>query len=512
MSANPRFLPKALHLKVTMAGDKQPELVPPMEHVPVSRPVEKPGAVPVLPNPNPESGPARKNTVTTSPEPDVEDLGSLTKKKTPFSPRPACFKSTLQEVTFTLTTIAATATSTFFLGVSSILTASIGISLSMTQPQITFITASTALTAGAFQLGLGQLADLLNRRTMFLAGMGSFSLLSLLVGWTQNPYWMVVVCGVVGVSAAMVVPPTIGIMGAAYDKPSRRKNLAFSAFGAGNPLGFVFGSMVSGVAAMIWGWRASFFGIAVLWAVFTCAVVWTVPKGVEAFPEGQKFGARVMEGIGKFDALGTLLTVLGALRPSDGWNTGHVVAMLVLGVIFLALFAFWERVCAHPLMPSHIWKNRNFTFIILTCLPGAMSFNNVSPLMITVYLLPQAVAGLVYNAIAGSILHRVNNTFLLGLGSVAYISSNVLYSLMRPDSLYWTLMFPALMLSVIGADFQFNVIDMCQTLAGGIFNSIFRLGAAVALGLSTAVFDSAAASPVLIEDPMVRTQEHFKLP
>lgn len=37
--------------------------------------------------------------------------------------------------------------------------------------------------------------------------------------------------------------------------------------------------------------------------------------------------------------------------------------MLVLGVLLLVAFAYWETVYSHPLMPPHIWKDRNFTLV-----------------------------------------------------------------------------------------------------------------------------------------------------
>lgn len=111
--------------------------------------------------------------------------------------------------------------------------------------------------AGAFQLSLGQLADLVGRKLMFIAGMGSFSALVLLTGFAQNAYWMLILCGSLGIPSAMVVPPAMGILGAAYKNPSRRKTSAFAAFSAGNPLGFVCGSIVCGVASSVSSWRAA---------------------------------------------------------------------------------------------------------------------------------------------------------------------------------------------------------------------------------------------------------------
>jgi len=145
----------------------------------------------------------------------------LNPKTSSFGERPQCFKNTLQEAAFVFQATNATAASSFFQGASSIVTVSIGRDLAMTQGQISWITASTALTAGAFQLGLGQLADLLGRKATFIIGMGSFGALCLLAAFAQNPYWMDIVCGLIGISSAMVVPPAIGIMGAAYGRPSR---------------------------------------------------------------------------------------------------------------------------------------------------------------------------------------------------------------------------------------------------------------------------------------------------
>ncbi|KAH8884833.1 hypothetical protein GQ53DRAFT_661204 [Thozetella sp. PMI_491] len=463
------------------------------------------------------------------------------KTRSRLGARPACFSNTPQEVAFVAQATIATATSSFFQGASAIITASIGRELGMSQGEITWITASTALTAGAFQLGLGQLADLLGRKMTFIVGMGSFAAFVLLVAFAQNPFWMDIVCGLVGISSAMVVPPAIGIMGAAYEQPSKRKNLAFSAFSAGNPLGFVFGSILSGVAAKLFNWRAAYILLAIIWAVLTVVAFWTIPK-VETFEAGEPFGSRLKRFLKNFDSIGTILTIFGCglltaavtLGPDNGWTTPHVLVMLILGLVLLIAFVFWERVYAHPLMPPHIWKDRTFTFIILATLPGFMGFISVqfwlsllmqelqglSPLEVAVHLLPQAIAGLIWNVVAGNTLHRINNTLLLALASVSYIVSNVLFSLMRPDSLYWAFIFPALILNVVGADFSFNVANMYvmqslpshqQALAGGIFNTLFRLGSAIALGISTAVFSSVAATDAGRADPMLPYTRAFQV-
>ncbi len=50
-----------------------------------------------------------------------------------------------------------------------------------------------------------------------------------------------------------------------------------------------------------------------------------------------------------------------------------------------------------------------------------------------------------------------------------------------------------------------------QALAGGIFNTLFRLGAAIALGATTAVFTSSAGSPEAMANPMLPYAKAFQV-
>lgn len=81
-------------------------------------------------------------------------------------------------------------------------------------------------------------------------------------------------------------------------------------------------------------------------------------------------------------------------------------------------------------------------------------------LSIAVHLLPQVIAGLLWNVLIGNILHRVNNTLIMGAGALSYLAANLLLSFMKVDSSYWAFVFPALILNVVGADFQFNVANV----------------------------------------------------
>ena len=76
------------------------------------------------------------------------------------SARPACFKSTLQEVLFVLTATMAIAMSALLTGSITVVSSFIGRDLGMTTAQITWISSAANLTSGSFLLFFGRVADL----------------------------------------------------------------------------------------------------------------------------------------------------------------------------------------------------------------------------------------------------------------------------------------------------------------------------------------------------------------
>lgn len=59
----------------------------------------------------------------------------------------------------------------------------------------------------------------------------------------------------------------------------------------------------------------------------------------------------------------------------NGWKTGYIIAMIVLGVVLLAAFAIWERFFAPvPYIPWEYLKNRT---ILSACLIYGIMFLSI---------------------------------------------------------------------------------------------------------------------------------------
>jgi MFS family permease len=357
---------------------------------------------------------------TTHEDPEILDPG--------YGARPACFSSTLDECLFVATATAALAATSVFTGSILTTTEPIGKSLNMTDAQLTWLWAANSLSSGAFLLLFGRAADLFGRRSMLICALAAYSVLCLIMGFVRNAVLMDVMSGLLGVSCAATVPPAIGKLGAAYERPSWRKNYAFACFSAGYPVGFVVGGFMAGVATQLSSWRVSFWAMSVLYAAVTIAAWWTVPADAAMRQGGSR--RNIAELWREFDLLGALLTVAGvgsftaAFTLSEaGWSKGYVISLLVVGVVLIGIFIWWQSVCRTPLMPLRVFLDKNFSLLLVITSLGNMSMSgnsfwislmwqrieNQSPLLVAVRLLPAGIAGIIVTITSGAIMHRVSN-------------------------------------------------------------------------------------------------------
>jgi MFS family permease len=151
-------------------------------------------------------------------------------------------------------------------------------------------------------LFFGKTADLFGRKVQLLGGMTFLSLVSLVISFAPNSMAVNVLCGFLGLGSAVIAPPSIGILISVYSE-GRRRNKAMGVLACGNPLGFVLGSISSGVATKYFSWRASFRVVSIFFFVMTIVSIWTVPMVRRAG------NTRTL--IKQFDYLGTALTITG---------------------------------------------------------------------------------------------------------------------------------------------------------------------------------------------------------
>ncbi|KAF2878522.1 major facilitator superfamily-domain-containing protein [Massariosphaeria phaeospora] len=416
----------------------------------------------------------------------------------------------------------AVAMSAFLTGSVTVMSSFAGRDLHMTTAEITWMNAATSLSSGALLLFFGSIADLFGRKSMFIGSMFLFSVFCLSAGFSKSGLTLDILCGVLGIWSAAAVPPAQGMLGVIYQKPSKRKNYAFGCFSAGNPMGFVFGIIFSGLATQIFNWRAGFWLLAIVYLGVTVLAIFTVPNdAAQKQPVNE-------ETLKRLDLPGTAMTILGigmfcaALSlggdAPNGWKTPYVLIMLILGVLLIAAFVVWEIKYPYAMIDMNIWKDRDFSLLLAILATGFIGFPifsfwialyfqvelGYSSLETGVHMMPMFVCGLLANLVAALIQHRVSNKLLVAIGAVAYVTAFVLAAVNRYGDSYWAFAFPAFCLCVVGADFQFIVANMYvlssmpanrQSVAGSLFQTLTRLCTAVGYGIATAIFKAVETSP-----------------
>src|SRR3954463_8939389 len=117
------------------------------------------------------------------------------------------------------------------------------------------ISAYVLLSGGLLLLG-GRIADLLNRRGAFLAGVGLFTAASLASALAGAPWMLIVSRAAQGAGAALLTPAALSIIMTAY--AGKQRQTALAVWGMVGSLGIAAGVLFGGALTSALGWRAVF--------------------------------------------------------------------------------------------------------------------------------------------------------------------------------------------------------------------------------------------------------------
>ncbi|KAF2003628.1 MFS general substrate transporter [Amniculicola lignicola CBS 123094] len=377
-----------------------------------------------------------------------------------------------------------------------------------------WIVSSYNLTFGCFLLLWGRLADVYGKRLIFLWGSVWVTVTSLIVPFIPNEIGFDIFRGLQGLGSAAMVPTAIGILGVTFP-PGKVKNYAFSTYAAGAPLGAVFGNIFGGVLTQYLRWEWVFWIYAILTALVTVAGYFIIPlPPLESEPKLKN----AVDWIG-----GTLITLglialLFALSEGNvvGWSTPWVPTLIVVSILLIAAFAFWqhyleEKGIRRPLMKISIFKNARFSAANVIMLLFFSSFNNfliyttywfqdfqgLSVIQTTIRFIPTGVSGVMVAFVTAHLLARIKGSIILTFGLTCVSISSILMAIPIPvHTTYWAYAFPAMILSVCGADTLFPTLTLFvakslpvedQALGGALINSVGQVGRAIGLALATAI-------------------------
>ncbi|MFF5016282.1 MFS transporter [Streptomyces sp. NPDC001165] len=207
----------------------------------------------------------------------------------------------------------------------------------------------------------GRLGDLAGRRRLFVLGVVAFTVASTACALAPTAGLLIGFRVVQGAAAALVVPQTIGLIKAMFSGEETAR--ALGSIGPVMGLAAVCGPVLGGVLthADLFGssWRSAF-----LVNLPVSAVVLALAP---LLPEDRAPSRPALDWPGTaLAALGTGLVVYPVIGADVTRLPAHRWALLLAGVLVLALFARHQRRSARPLLEPSLFTHRGFPAALVT--------------------------------------------------------------------------------------------------------------------------------------------------
>jgi EmrB/QacA subfamily drug resistance transporter len=403
---------------------------------------------------------------------------------------------------------------------ASLLTGLNNSSLTIALPAIVGSFDATAFAASwillAYQLAnvglmifFGRLADVLGRRSMYLAGIGLVTVASLLAGCAPT-VGLLIACRVAqATGAAMLITNNAALLTAAF--PRRLLGQGMGLYLASFSLAQMLGPTVGGYVTTEFGWRWTFWG--------------TVPLGVVCLVWGLRVIARVPRGREplRLDPAGNVLVLLGlgglllALSQGGaaGWRSPLVLGCFAVFALAVPAFLLVERRVPDPVVDLGIFRDAAVGLGVLAGFLATMSrfavvllmglyFQAVrgdTPAEAGLKVLPLAVASIVAAPAAGALLRRVQPRTVAVLACVlSLVGVSMLLGTVSADTPYSVLIIGVVVLGIgSGAFIPANSTAMLRDVPHerlGITNAVRLMAQSSGVVISTALALTLISAPL----------------
>jgi EmrB/QacA subfamily drug resistance transporter len=203
-------------------------------------------------------------------------------------------------------------------------------------------------------LTMGTLGDRFGRKRALQGGLIIFGSASVLAALAQSSEQLIALRAVMGIGGAMIMPATLSVIMDVFPREERAKAIGIWSATAG--VGIGLGPFVGGLLLEWFSWSSVFWlNVPIVGAALLLGHV-LVPDSHDPEP-------------GAFDLVGaglsvvTLTTLVFSIIEASprGWDDPLVLGGLGAALAFGALFVWWERRVASPMLPLRFFSDARFT-------------------------------------------------------------------------------------------------------------------------------------------------------
>ncbi|MEB1809168.1 MAG: MFS transporter [Bacillaceae bacterium] len=163
-------------------------------------------------------------------------------------------------------------------------------SMYITIPLISVFSASfevslqkAALTGSVFSLFyalgcliFGALSDRFGRKAFLMIGICSITIVTLLIGFVESFYWLLILRAIQGAAASVYAPISLVYVGEVYPTDKRLTTIGFIT--SGFLTAAIFGQVLSSAIQELLGWPFIFFTLATLYFISSLLVIFVLPR------------------------------------------------------------------------------------------------------------------------------------------------------------------------------------------------------------------------------------------
>jgi EmrB/QacA subfamily drug resistance transporter len=362
-----------------------------------------------------------------------------------------------------------------------------------------------SLTLAAFLLTAGVVGDIYGRRNVFAAGLGIFSVASLLCGLSTSPLMLNLCRALQGVGGAVMFATSLALIAVAFTGKDR--GTAFGVYGAVIGGAVAIGPLVGGAITSAWGWRWIFF-VNVPIGVIAIAITFA------QIAKSKDRQAHRVDWIGFVTFSASLFTLVFALVRGNslGWGSATIVSLLVASAVLMVGFFVNERYTAEPMLDLGLFRIPAFVGVSVVAFTIAASIFAMflyltlyiqddlgyGPLAAGIKFLPLTLLAFAVAPFAGRLTVRVQSRFLLSIGMLL-ITGGLLAMSHTTATSAWTVLLPGFILCGIGigtvnpvlANGAIAVVQPQRSgMASGANNTFRQVGIATGIAVLGAVFQN----------------------
>jgi EmrB/QacA subfamily drug resistance transporter len=381
----------------------------------------------------------------------------------------------------------------------------IGRKLQFSEANLQWVVTAYGLTFGGFLLLGGRAADLLGRRRVLMIGLAVFTAASLACGLAATDTFLIVMRGVQGIGAAIILPAALSIVMEMFQEGAER-NKALGIWGGIGASGATVGLIAGGLLTRYAGWEYIFY----LNVPIGAAALVLVPRVV---PESRLATIRRRyDPFGAITVTGGLLLLVYAFSeaPQIGWGATRTIGELAVSVALLLAFLVIETRVDAPLMPLSIFRLKTlaganavglllggsfFAYIFV----GTLYMQQVlgySALKTGLTWLATSLTSVAFAGLSQALVTRRGPRLVMALG-MALIGGGLLWTTQVPvDGRFFSNLAGPFLITRLGTAFAFIPISIAGLagvakheagLASGLLNTSQQLGGAIGVAIASTV-------------------------